>query len=173
MPPAMFNADNFSVPTIQVAVAYLGSFSGMKTNLCIVFVSILARSPWSRFQNRGRTARLSSDPLMLVGGEGEAGKHPGARAHSLVATACPTMVRGGVPVRAAAPAIAGMVAQRWTSHDSAVAIKIRSLSPPRHQGKAKPKDGKEKGAARRAGHSEVILGGDGDRLREEVSACRL
>jgi hypothetical protein len=56
-------------------------------------------------------ARLGSGPLMLVGGEGEVRKHPGARAHPLVATACPTMVRGGVPAQAAALTVAGMVAQ--------------------------------------------------------------
>jgi hypothetical protein len=77
-------------------------------------------APWKSFYCRAESlvaiseqrthgeAWFGTGQLMLVGGEGEAGKHPGAREHPLVATACLTMVRGGVPARTATPAAQNM-----------------------------------------------------------------
>jgi hypothetical protein len=80
----------------------------------------------------GETA-ISGDEE-LARGEGEAGEHPGARAHLLVAAACPEVARGGVVTRAAAP-MATTKTDRRDGNGARGHLRPSGL-PRRHQGGA-------------------------------------
>jgi hypothetical protein len=85
-----------------------------------------------------------------------------AREHPLVATACPAMVRGGVPARAAAPAAQNTAARRRTRCSGARLAKTMSLRAPRDHKEVRGTNERARGALEGHGQRGGAHGGHGE-----------